>query len=263
VVISPNPNSYFTTSVCELLLRKDITVQAVIVKRFTIKRFKDEFSRDGMRLIKKIWKKLILKNKAYNELNIENIISFRSRLNITLKNVNDLVKTEIINVDDINSNAVENILIDLKPDLVVFTGGGLIKENILSISGKGIVNCHMGILPMYRGMDVVEWPILNEDWNNIGLTIHFMDNGVDTGDILKVHHIPIKTNDNIKNLRLRFEPIMVKQLVDVVDDFLKNGIVPKKQFVDEGKQFFIMHKELIDIAETKLLKYHKQISNVG
>ena len=77
---------------------------------------------------------------------------------------------------------------ELKPDLVVFTGGRLIRDNILKNSGAGVVNCHMGILPMYRGVDVVEWPILNEDWNNIGLTIHFMVKGIDTGDILKIYH---------------------------------------------------------------------------
>ena len=120
IVISPNPESYITTSVCELLLRRNITIQSVIVKRFTIKRFKDEFSRDGLRLIKKIWKKLILKRNAYLQTNFENIISFRFKLNINLKNVNELVKfnTEILNVDDINSKQVENMLIKLKPDLV-------------------------------------------------------------------------------------------------------------------------------------------------
>ena len=43
-----------------------------------------------------------------------------------------------------------------------------------------------GGLPLYRGMDVVEWPILMNDFDNIGVTTHFMENGVDTGDILKV-----------------------------------------------------------------------------
>jgi methionyl-tRNA formyltransferase len=254
VVISPNPESYFTTSVCELLLRRNITIQSVIVKRFTIKRFKDEFSRDGLRLVKKIWKKLILKRNAYEQTNFENIISFRSKLNINLKNVNELVKsnTEIINIDDINSNVVKNLLIRLKPDLVVFTGGGLIKENILNVSGKGVVNCHMGILPMYRGMDVIEWPILHEDWNNIGVTIHFMKRGVDTGDVLKKYHISLSSDEDIKKLRLRFEPIMVEQLVNTVDDFLNKKIKPKKQIIEDGKQFFVMSKRLVDVAEKKL-----------
>ena len=93
----------------------------------------------------------------------------------------------------------------------------------------------MGILPMYRGVDVVEWPILNEDWNNIGLTIHFMVKGIDTGDILKIYHIAVKSNDDIKKLRIRFEPIMVAQLVGVVNDFLNNKITLTKQKFESGK----------------------------
>ena len=257
IIISPNPESYITTSVCELLLRENIFIQAVIVKKFTFKRFKDEFSRDGTRLLKKIWNKLILKSKIYDESNNENIISFRAQNNITLKNVNELSQngTSIINVVDINSVFIENILKELKPDLVVFTGGGLIKGNILKNSGAGVVNCHMGVLPMYRGMDVVEWPILNKDWGNIGLTIHFMEKGIDTGDILKIHHIPLKSNDTIKKLRVRFEPIMVTQLTKIVNDFLNNNITLTKQKLEDGKQFFIMNEKLLDLAEQKLKTY--------
>jgi len=257
VIICPNPESYITTSVCELLIRRDIRIDAVIVKRFTLKRFLDEFSRDGARLIKKIWRKLILKSLAYEQNDYENIIYFRSKLDIRLKNVKQLVKfnTEIMNVANINSKDVENLLTKLRPDLVVFTGGGIIKENILNVSGQGVVNCHMGILPMYRGMDVIEWPILNEDWKNIGLTVHFMERGVDTGDILKIHYIPLKKNDNIKSVRSRFEPIMVEQLVNVIDDYLDKKIVPKKQSMDDGKQFFVMSDKLVDIAESKLVNY--------
>ena len=44
---------------------------------------------------------------------------------------------------------------------------------------------------MYRGMDVVEWPLLYKDFNNIGVTLHFMAKGVDTGDILKISKIQL------------------------------------------------------------------------
>ena len=53
VIISPNPESYYTTSVAELLLRHEINIVGVFVKKFTLKRFKQEFSRDGIRLLKK------------------------------------------------------------------------------------------------------------------------------------------------------------------------------------------------------------------
>jgi methionyl-tRNA formyltransferase len=82
-----------------------------------------------------------------------------------------------------------------------------------------------------------------------------MKRGVDTGDILKTHHISVNRDEDIKKLRLRFEPIMVEQLVNTVDDFLNTKIKPKKQILDDGKQFFVMSKRLIDVAEKKLSNY--------
>lgn len=258
IVISPNPESLYTTSVCELLLKSGIEIQAVFVRKFSLSRFKDEFSRDGLRLIKKIWKKLILKSKAYKNIDEQdNILNFRASNNVSLKNVKELVSqgTHIHYVDDINSNNVEQLLKIYKTDLIVFTGGGIIRENILNHSGAGIINCHMGVLPMYRGMDVVEWPLLHKDFNNIGVTLHLMAEGVDTGDILRISKIQLKPMDTIKNLRIRFEPIMVREMVDVVIKYLSGKIIPQKQKIEDGKQFYVMHKDLIDKAESNLIKY--------
>ena len=260
VIISPNPQSLYTTSVCELLLRSNIEISAILVKKFTFKRFRDEFSRDGFRLIKKIWKKLILKNSAYAEDESENIINFRKKNNINLITVDELKKTgtAIHYLNDINSIKSENILIEINPDLVVFTGGGLIRNNILINSGRGVLNCHMGILPMYRGMDVVEWPLLFNDFDNVGLTIHLMSKGVDEGAILKILKIPLRKNDSIKKLRTRFEPLMAINMAKVVVNYLDDEITPIPQNLNDGKQFFIMHNSLIKIAESNLKNHTKK-----
>jgi folate-dependent phosphoribosylglycinamide formyltransferase PurN len=262
VIICPNPKSLYTTAVCELLQREGIQIQAVFVKKFTFMRFKDEFARDGKRLLKKIWRKLILRNKSYSQFNnIENILKYRIDKNIELKDVRELENKgiPIFFVQDLNSEKVEGKFKDLSPDLVVFTGGGMIRENILKNSGAGIFNCHMGILPQYRGMDVVEWPILNNDFNNIGLTVHFMEKGVDTGAILLKHYINIQRHDNIKTLRIRFEPLMVECMVKTVVDFLNGHIKPEKQCIDDGKQYFVMHPQLEKCAEGKLINYSKTL----
>lgn len=262
IVISPNPESLYTTTVCDLLLKSEIEIQAVFVKKFSFSRFKDEFYRDGFRLVKKIWKKLILKSKSYQNIKEKNnIINFRLSNNISIKNVNELISTgsKIHYVKNLNSKNVERLFKEYKTDLVVFTGGGIIRQNILSQSGAGVINCHMGVLPMYRGMDVIEWPILLKDFNNIGVTCHFMAKGVDTGDILKISKIQLKKSDTIKNIRIRFEPIMAKEMVDVVIRYFEGKIIPKKQKIEDGKQFFIMNDDLINVAAANLSEQIKKL----
>lgn len=257
-LLSPNPKSFYSTTVTELLIRNDIQVDVVFVKKFTISRFKDEFSRDGFRLIKKIWNKLILKNRAYNGFSKqETILSYRGKEDIRLKDLRDLSKRgiEVYFVNDFNDALVEKVLIQKAVDLVVFTGGGLIRPNILKVSGLGVLNCHMGKLPEYRGMDVIEWPLFKKDFNNIGFTIHFMDKGVDTGDILKVFDIDLIKNETIKSLRVRFEPIMTHYFVKTIVSFLNGELKPMSQDERDGKQYYIIDDYLKKIAEHNLNEY--------
>ena len=133
-LLSPNPKSFYSTSVSELLMRNNIKIEVIFVKKFTASRFKAEFSRDGLRLIKKIWKKLVLKEKAYNSFaNIETILTYRQKENITLNNLKELKckGIEVYFVKDLNSKFVENKLKEKQVDITVFTGGGIIRKNRL------------------------------------------------------------------------------------------------------------------------------------
>ena len=252
VIFSPSPYSLYTTSVCELLLRNNIEISCIVVKKFTLKRFIQEFRRDGKRLLKKIWNKLILKDRAYKNSQIkENIISFRDNEGIKTKSIFDF-GIDVIQVDDLNNATVEKCLSEINIDLIVFTGGGLIRENIFNVAGQGVLNCHMGVLPEYRGMDVPEWAILENNPHKVGFTVHFMDKGVDTGDILKVFTIMPQKDETVKQLRERFEPLMVKGFVETIVDILDAKIVRKKQYLSEGKQYFIMHEKLLNKVNSKL-----------
>ena len=81
----------------------------------------------------------------------------------------------------------------------LFAGRYITNDEILEGAFKAAMAGADSVLTP-RGMDVVEWPILKNDFDNIGFTVHLMDKGVDTGDILFFKNVkPIK-NDNIKSL---------------------------------------------------------------
>ena len=257
-LFSPNPTSLYSTTVSELLIRNNIKIEVIFVKKFTLSRFKDEFSRDGLRLLIKIWNKLILKTSAYKRFfEIETILSYRQKNKVKLKNLKELKLkgVEVHFVDDLNCDFVENKLKEKQVDVTVFTGGGLIRKNILDNCGAGVINCHMGKLPEYRGMDVVEWPLFRKDFNNLGFTIRFMDTEVDTGDILKVFDVKLLENEVIKSLRARFEPIMTENFVLTIVGFLNGKIMRKPQNLKEGKQYYIIDDYLYKVANQHLKDY--------
>jgi len=253
MVFCPNPYSLYTVSVCELLERRGYDIECIFVRKFTVSRFKDEFARDGRRLLKKIWNKLILREKSYAD-DTHSIVSFRRENELKIKKVSQFKEhgIKIVHCNTLNDKVVEDTLKKYEEKLVVFTGGGIIRKNILDNAGDGIINCHMGILPKYRGMDLPEWCILEDETDQLGLTLHFMDTGIDTGDILRKVKVPLANHSTIKSLRKSFEPVMVTSMVSVVDDYLKGKINAVKQPAKDKRQYFIVHKKLYEIADIKI-----------
>jgi methionyl-tRNA formyltransferase len=229
------------------------SIECIVVRKFTFSRFKDEFSRDGKRLLKKIWKKLVLKEAAYSN-DSNTIRHFRAENNLTVKSVEEFKKlgTAVEYCNELNDKNVEETLKSYSDKIVIFTGGGIIRSNIINVSGDGIINCHMGILPRYKGMDLPEWCILENKTDELGITLHFMDTGIDTGNILRKVKIPLADHEQIKNLRNSFEPIMVESMVGVVDDYLNGRIEPMTQNPNLKRQYFIVHEKLYRIVNTKL-----------
>ena len=253
MVFCPNPYSLYTVSVCELLMKRGYDIECIFVRKFTLSRFKKEFARDGKRLFKKIWNKLILREKAYLE-DSNSIITLRNKTKLSIKHVKEFKDfgTKLIYCNSLNDKIVEDTLKLYDKKLVVFTGGGIIRKNILDNAGDGIINCHMGVLPRYKGMDLPEWCILEEEINELGITLHFMDSGIDTGDILKIVKIPLGTYSKIKDLRRSFEPIMVNSMVTIVGDYLNGNITRRKQPIKDKRQYFIIHEKLSRIVDLKL-----------
>jgi methionyl-tRNA formyltransferase len=256
VIFSPSCYSLYTISVSDLLHRSQVEIAAIFVRRLIDpRRFFSEYSRDGSRLLKKIWQKLVLRDSAYATDEKETIRSFMQREKIIYKHIAEFANRHhipVIYCNDLNDPVVIQGLEDIKPDLVVFTGGGLIRQQVLENAGAGVLNCHMGLLPQYRGMDVVEWPILEEELDQIGISVHFMDRGVDTGDILRVKRIPAHPGESIQRLRNRIEAQMSQQLVSACLDYLNGSLNRTPQMPDDGRQYFIMHPRLIALAEKRL-----------
>lgn len=90
----------------------------------------------------------------------------------------------ITSVRSINDDLVKEILEINKPDLVIVNGTRIISKKILNSINCLIVNTHVGITPKYRGVHGAYWAVVNDDLENCGVTVHKIDEGIDTGDVL-------------------------------------------------------------------------------
>ena len=189
LIIAPtNFQSYATAVLIKLLKDSEIEVVGVLVHSFNLSRLKNEFKRDGKRIFYKILNKIILSEKRSLNYSFETPKRYLVQSNVkpNLKSLCDLNNLYYKKVNSFSNTDLINDLISLKIDIGAFCGGGLLRNKFLDTFSFGVLNCHMGILPKYRGMDVVEWPFLEDDNRQVGVTCHLMDEGIDTGDILEI-----------------------------------------------------------------------------
>lgn len=129
-----------------------------------------------------------------------------------------------------NDAGLEGWVRYLKPDLIVVFGmSQLLKENIFSIPVLGTINMHPAMLPDYRGPNPDFWQYINMEMKP-GVTIHYIDKGEDTGDVINQErvHIPLGTKSPERLDRL-IGDIGVKNLLKTIDELASGTAKSVKQ----------------------------------
>lgn len=75
----------------------------------------------------------------------------------------------------------------------------ILRRPLYSLPRLGTINCHAGKLPFYRGRNVLNWALINDE-KEFGITVHYIDDGVDTGDIILQSLYPITDADDYLSL---------------------------------------------------------------
>lgn len=166
----------------------------------------------------------------------------KNRINYLLK-FYDLSNSEIPsnivkNIDSINSDSSIDLIKKSKPDIIIVSGTRIISSRLINSSKAKIINIHAGITPKYRGVHGAYWAIANNDLNNIGVTLHFVDKGVDTGEVISQSNIKIDVNDNFSTYSL----IQLSKGIDLLINFLKSNGLKKSNnsfnSSDKSKQWY-------------------------
>jgi methionyl-tRNA formyltransferase len=93
---------------------------------------------------------------------------------------------EVLTVDTPNSPEAIEAVRRWAADVVVICGTSILRQAMLAAAGSTIINVHGGFLPYYRGNHCFFFAFLEGDHDHIGSSIHFVDAGIDTGDIIEV-----------------------------------------------------------------------------
>jgi methionyl-tRNA formyltransferase len=105
-----------------------------------------------------------------------------------------------------------------RPDLLLLTATGLVDASVLTVARVATLNSHPGLVPWIRGNGAVEYAIRQRV--PVGVSVHHVDEGADTGDIARRQLVPVTTLDTLGSIRQKADEVRWTALADVVGQFV-------------------------------------------
>ncbi len=145
-----------------------------------------------------------------------------------------------------DNQEIIDIIKNINPEVIcVVAYGKIIPKEILDIPKFGCINVHPSLLPKYRGPAPIQWAILNGD-QKTGVTTMYLDEGMDSGDIILQEETKIEDMETSGELWDRLSKTGAKLLVETLKQ-IEEGKAPRKK---QGKDFVVapmLEKEMAKI----------------
>ena len=132
---------------------------------------------------------------------------------------------------------VEFLRDTVRPDLIVSVAASQIfKEPLLRVPPMGCINIHGALLPRYRGMLPSFWTLYNGEREG-GVTVHYMNPGIDDGAIIAQRRFPIHAGDTVETLIGRSKALGAEVLTDVLGRIARGDVVTAPNDAGEGTYY--------------------------
>ncbi len=169
---------------------------------------------------------ILLDGKKYKEKDLK-LWQERTINKIPYINVLDINNSKIIHISNHNDPELISIIKKRKIELLINCGTPrILHKEIVNAPKIGILNCHPGILPFYRGCSCVEWALYNNDL--VGNTCHLMNDKIDEGKII------LSVSHELKNFK-SYQAIRTFLYLNSIDLIIKSIQILEKKGIDEFK----------------------------
>ena len=153
-----------------------------------------------------------------------NKITFSPVKQFALDNGIDVIQPKSLRVDE-----TYNLIKEYNPDLIVVVAYGMIiPKNIIDIPKFGIINVHSSLLPKYRGAAPIHAAIINGD-DKTGVSIMYISEGLDEGDVILTKETPIYLEDNLGILHDRLKVLGAEGVKETIKLMEENKVIRHPQ----------------------------------
>jgi len=124
---------------------------------------------------------------------------------IKVVGVNEYPNIKRVDVDDINELAADSIDFSVSNvDLILVYGTSILLPVTLNkLSNVPLLNIHTGVLPTYRNVHSDFWAMYNSDWDNVGVTLFHVNEGIDTGNIIELLKNSEAKNQSLSEIKAK------------------------------------------------------------
>jgi len=139
----------------------------------------------------------------------------------------------------LNSHETASFFAEARIDVLLVYGTNLIKSPLLERFAGRIVNMHLGLSPYYRGTATNFYPLLNEEPEYVGATIHLIDSGIDSGPILAHARPVIEPGDGPHTIGCKAIRSGIGRLIEVVPEWYAGSREPVPQWQVDGAKLYL------------------------
>lgn len=132
-----------------------------------------------------------------------------------VKKVAQAFGLRVLEVEDLKSPDVERVLRDVQPDVMVVVAFRILPKELFTIPTKGTFNLHASLLPKYRGAAPINWAIINGE-TETGVTTFFLQEKVDTGNMILQKSLTIQPNEVATELAVRLSELGAQTVVETL-----------------------------------------------
>jgi methionyl-tRNA formyltransferase len=226
VYILAYPDNPISSIFLDVFLKYNIQVKGIVVEvkkgKKNRQRFKKKIHKDGvLRAVSRALQVFMMK--------------------IRKNTVVDLARKHHIEVHKVakfNSKACEELLYQLDIDLFAIASAPILKEYVFNKAKKGCLNAHPGWLPKYRGLGANAHAL--ENGNLPGITVHYIDAGIDTGKIILREKMPISSNDSVAKINDRAVARGAELMANVIKHIEWDDLVFPKIAESTGEMYYSM-----------------------
>jgi methionyl-tRNA formyltransferase len=203
--------------------------------------------------------------EALNEIKKADILTVFTRYNThdrddyfnQVYNLASISKIPIVNTEKehITKKDLRVKLLDLSYDfLICCCYDRFIAKDIISNAKIASINVHTSFLPKYRGIKPLENALINPDENEIGITVHFLSEKYDSGDIIlqdKFYFSPSNTYKELYEKQCIMIKSLLKEFFQAPDSYLKSAFKQNDEMATEAPRLKISFKDEMTVADIR------------